>query len=335
MVENMVRWQMVLTEFVKDVLASPIQMVVATSAIFLTSIAAFAILYFFLQRFHNVSLVRYKNQTVIGSVVPLPAFQLSEALRKRIEVRVKNDLRLRDFVGASTNVAWQHFSQEHSLERQFPDSGTTFVRLRDITILGLSPTELIENSFRNYGLLKYKMMYRDNSFDVLFPIQVLQEYFQIRSVEDLQRRIQIGQLNPQEAALFRSLSAVAPKIRQQILEIRESQLFWLAERIKALGAEIEGGVDDKTRLTEIVYGQILSTMAPPGTQMEFDFNSLPLNPEPMDFVYMSTMLATSNVPSELVPITNDVRAAMWIQLMFSYFNLALLVAALVRLLKIG
>jgi hypothetical protein len=55
----------------------------------------------------------------------------------------------------------------------------------------------------------------------------------------------------------------------------------------------------------------------------------------MDFVYMSTMLATSNVPSELVPITTDVRVFMWLQLMFSYFNLALLVAALVKWLGIG
>ena len=55
----------------------------------------------------------------------------------------------------------------------------------------------------------------------------------------------------------------------------------------------------------------------------------------MDLLYMSTTLATSNVPSEITPVTNDVRAIMWTQLMLSYVILALMVAALAKWLKLA
>jgi hypothetical protein len=337
MIEALVRMKLVFNGFVQDILASSAQTVMAASVIFIISIAGFAMTYLFLYRFHQVSLVRYKGKTIMGAVVPLPAFQVSEALRNRVEVRVKNDLKLRAFAGSSTNVAWQSFSQDESLGRQFPKEGPRWLEFRDMIVLGLSPTQMIEQNFRKYGLLKFKItFYRDNMFDTIFPIQVLQEYFSITSVEDLQRKIQAGQLSDPEACLFQALSAAAPQIRREVFETRgEGQLLWLRERLIALVSEIEKKVEDRARLRDIFYGEVLKTMAPPGMQMEFQFDSLPLQPEVMDFLYTSTLLATSNVPSELVPVTNDVRVAMWLQLMFSYFNLALLVAALVKWLKIA
>jgi len=49
---------------------------------------------------------------------------------------------------------------------------------------------------------------------------------------------------------------------------------------------------------------------------------------------MSTMIATSNVPSEVTPITLDARIAIWIQIILSYFNLAIILAALLKILKL-
>lgn len=336
MIEFVVRMKMVITGFVQDIIANPGQLVAASAAIFIASIIGFSLLYVFLHRVHQVSLIRHKDKNIIGAVTPMPAFRLSDALQSRVEVQVKNDLRLRSFGDSSTNVAWQSFSQDDSLGRQFPEEGPRWREFRDMAVLGLSPTEMVEKNFQKYGLLKFKILfYRDNSFDVIFPIKVLHEYFRIQSVEDLQRRIHSGQLSPEEASLYNAATSIAPKIRTGVLEVKEGQLFWLREKLVGLVSEIEKHVDDKTRLRDVAYGEVLSTMAPPGMQIEFEFSSLPLHPELMDFVYMSTMLATSNVPSELVPITTDVRVFMWLQLMFSYFNLALLVAALVKWLGIG
>jgi hypothetical protein len=336
MIEFLVRLQIVVTEFIKEILANPLQTVIATGAIFLVSIAFFSSVYVFFYRFHRISIVRHSDKNIIGAVVPLPAFQLSEVLRKRIEVRVKNDLRLRDFAGNSTNVAWQSFSQDDYLSRQFPDEGPRWREFRDIAVLGLTPSDMVEKTFRRYGQLEFKIpFYRDNSFDVIFPIKVLREYFRIQSVEDLQLRMREGRLNPQENALFLATTSAAQQIRQSVLEAKSGQLGWLSDRLENLASEVERVADDKPRLRDIFYGEVLSAMAPPGMHIEFAFESLPLNPEWMDFIYMSTMLATSNVPSELTPVTTDVRIVIWIQLMLSYFNLALMVAALVKWLKIG
>lgn len=100
-------------------------------------------------------------------------------------------------------------------------------------------------------------------------------------------------------------------------------------------SEAERSARDRDRFRKIFYGEILSVLAPPSTVMEFQFDGLPLHPEVMDFLYMSTTIATSNIPGEIVPVTNDVRLTMWVQLMFSYFILALNVAALLKLLKIS
>ncbi|MGZ3805639.1 MAG: hypothetical protein ACXVB4_15590, partial [Pseudobdellovibrionaceae bacterium] len=104
-IEFVVRIKMAIGAFTESILSSPSSTVIATGAIFLVSIVVFALTYMFLHEFHQVSLVRYKDKNIVGGAVPLPAFQVSDALRKRIEVKAKNDLRLREFVGDSTNVA--------------------------------------------------------------------------------------------------------------------------------------------------------------------------------------------------------------------------------------
>jgi len=334
--EFLVRCKLTIEYFINQILADASYTVIATACIFVFSIFFFFLTYWFLDSFHQISLIRYKNINIIGSVVPLPAFQVSDSLKKRLEVKAKNDLRVRDFFGNTTNVSWQSFSQDDSISRQFPTEGNHWRDFHDQSILGLTPKEMVEDTFKKYGLLKYQLAaYRDNSFDILFPIKVMQEYFRVQSIVDLQNRINSGQLNPDESALFQKLSTIAPQIRTGILQQEsQSQLFWLSETLKRLATESENVVTDKERFRNIFYGEVLSILAPPGTQVEFFFDSLPLTPEPMDFLYMSTTIATSNIPGEIVPITNDVRLVMWFQLMISYFILALNVAAIIKWLKL-
>lgn len=334
--ELIVKWKFALQGLINQILSSPSTTFLVTAGIFVSSIVIFFLLYWFLHHFHQVSLVRYKNQNLIGFNIPLPAFQASDALRSRIEVRVKNELRLREFIGDSTNISWQSFSQDDLISRQFPQEGNRWRDFREMSVLGTTPQEMVETIFKKYGALKYRIVqYRDNYFDTIFPIKVMGEYFRVQSIEDLQRRIQAGALNPSEQALFAALSTIAPTIRNGIFQQgAEGQLFALSDFLIGRANEVSRGLDEPDRLKNIIYGEVLSTLAPSQTNMQFVFESIPIAPEPMDFLYLSTTIATSNLPGEIIPITNDVRAAIWIQLMLSYFILALNVAALLKWLKI-
>ena len=202
-------------------------------------------------------------------------------------------------------------------------------------MLGMSPVDLVERIFPKYGILKFRIIeYRDNSFAEVFPIKVMQEHFQLKSVEDLQRRLIENRLTSSESHIYESLRKSAIDIRTHVFQNGETgQLFLLSEFLKRVVGESENLIEGRERFRNIFYGEILATLA--SAKVDFEFNQLPLHPEPIDFLYMSTTLATSNMPSEIVPMTNDVRMLMWIQMMLSYFMLAFMVAALVRLLKIG
>jgi len=336
LMEFLLRFKLALIVLFDQILASPLLTFLSSAGLFFSSILFFFLVYWFLNTFHQVSITRHKDKNILGSVVPLPAFQVSDSLKKRLEVRVKNDLRVRDFAGNTSNVSWQSFSQDDSLSRQFPSEGNHWREFREMNLLGLTPTAMVEKEFKKYGLLRYKIaLYRDNAFTSIFPIKVLQEYFQVQSVVELQERIYSGRLNADEEAVFQSLSHSAHQILSHVLrQDSEGQLYWLSEFIMQQASETERSVKDKERFRNIFYGEILSVLAPPSTSIDFQFESLPLTPETMDFLYMSTTIATSNVPGEIVAVTNDVRLVMWTQLMFSYFILALNVAALLKLLKI-
>lgn len=336
MIETIVRMKLVLADWMREVFSRAGQTVIAAGVLFVSSIAVFALVYDFLQRFHEVNMIVYKGKVITGGVVPLPAFQLSEPLRKRLEIRVKNDLRLREFAGNSTNASWQSFSQNRLLDTQSVGwNEHDWTEFHDMNVLGLSPSKMVEKTFRRYSELKFRIVKcYDNSFDDRFPVQVLRAYSRIVPAEEVWRRVATNRLTLEETKLLQALKVAAPQIRQTVLEGTEGQLLFLSDRLVGLASDVAKQAEDKPRLKDVFYGEVLSTLASE-TQIEFLFDSLPLRPEFMDFVYMSTLLATSNVPSELVPVTNDVRIAVWFQLMFSYFSLALLVAALVKWLGLG
>ena len=335
--ESFVRLKFAIEGFFNQIIASPALTFLATASFFLVSIIFFFLVYWFLHHFHQVSMVRFKDKNIIGAVLPLKAFSASDSLRVRLEVKVKNDLRLRSFGANTTNVSWQNFSQDNSISRQFPDDGDHWKDFREMNVLGTTPQEMVEETFKKYGVLSYTVnAYKDNYFDQLFPVRVMQEYFKEQSVEALQLRIQNNSFrNENEKLLYQKLSTAAPNIRAQLFHPgTEGELFFLSERIIHFTRDIISGFEDPGRLKNIVYGEVLSNFVHPRTDMQFNFNSLPLDPEPMDFLYLSTTIATSNIPGEIIPITNDVRVIIWVQLMLSYFILALNVAALVKWVKI-
>lgn len=333
MVELFYKLKLTLISIKQDILSDAVYLFSFSMIMFFSSIIIFAGIYYFLFKLHEISIVQFHKRNLIGFATPLPAFHISETLKTRIEVEAKNDLRITDF---SNNIFWQSFSEDRSLQRSFPDSANHWDNFREDFRLGVTPIELVEKNFQKHWPIQITIQdYRDNSFDIIFPIRVLQEYFEIVSVEDLQRRIQLNQLSFEEASTYNALLQIAPKIRINIFEIRTPfSIGELSNKMKQFADEILPLSPKHERMKSIIYGEILNILAPSQTILSFNFAPLTLRPEKMDFVYMSTMIATGNVPSEVTPLTNDSRAWIWLQSIFSYFNLAVIVAALLKLFKI-
>ncbi|MES2963162.1 MAG: hypothetical protein V4760_04670 [Bdellovibrionota bacterium] len=335
--EWLIRTKMVVSIIFQEILESPLYLLVTTSVAFFCSIAVFSGIYYFLHRYHLASVEMYRNQATYGGRTPLPAFQISDILRKRLEVRAKNDLRLINFRAALTNVKWQNFSRDRSMLRQFPGEAEQWDDFRDRMVTGLSPMEMVESKFSEYGLVTVSVTsYRDNSFDQIFPLMVMGEYFEAKSLKEMHDRIMSGPLLPDEAQLLSELRIAASEIRVSILENSKPRELWqIGAQLKNVADKTVASAAKKNRLREILYGEVLSTLSPPTSQLEFNFQTMPMEPEFLDFVWLSSTVGTSNIPSELTPLTNDARLVMWLQLMLSYFILALLVAALVKMIGLA
>jgi hypothetical protein len=335
--EWIVRTKLAIWGIVQSVFENPRDLMIAASLLFFGSIALFAGLYYFLHRYHLVSAEIYKNQVMLGGSNPLPAFQMSDVMRKRFEVKAKNDLRLWDIGGQLTNVKWQSFSRDRLGQRQFPADAKQWDDFHDRGVTGLTPTDMIEKTFKQYGLVSISVSaYRDNSFDQIFPIKVMSEYFEVPSIVVLQNRLAAGNLSLPEQKLWAVLQTVAPEIRVAVLQQTNLRPLWtVAEQMKSFADRISEGAEKKERIRDIVYGETLSVLAPPGTQLEFNFQTMPMHPEFFDFIWLSSTVGTSNIPSELTPLTNDARTLIWLQLMGSYFLLALIVAAFAKFIKLA
>ena len=275
----------------------------------------------------------YKGKRLHNFTQAIPAFKLSETLRDRISIRAKNDLRIRDFVGETTNVTWQQFSQDRSFQRQFPDQASSWDDFKDTHTRGMTPSVLVEKVFPQYGLVELKISkYTDNSFHHFFPLKVVAEVFQ-RPLPEIDHLYRSEALSKEQRDLFDALATVALEIQTHLLQKTDAQkLVWVSEYMKGAAEKCAKFSPDSSRFKDIFYGEILATLAGPISIVQFNFDGMPLTPNLGDFIYMSTLIGTSNIPSEITPITSDARLVTWMQLIVSYFLLALNVAAIIRLL---
>ncbi|KYG62883.1 hypothetical protein AZI87_16585 [Bdellovibrio bacteriovorus] len=322
---------------------SPISMLITCLGLFLINIAVFAVVYWLIFHWQNISAVSHDSKTYIGRLSPTPAFNFSESLKTTLMIDAINDLRLQKNADSISKAPWVSFSEDKSIYRQFGENPDTPDAIREISRLGLTPSQLIEKQFKKYGELKIEFRFNgtenglSNINEMLIPIMM--EYFREPSATAMSNRVINASppMSVDELRLFSSLQRALEHLHKQVFQPQTTTLERLSTAIQeSYSLLIENqNFPEIERLKNIFYGETLKALGKYNLEIIFDLNSLMMRPRFLDFVYTSTMVATNNVPSEIIPITDNVRFLIWIQMMISYFNLAIVVAVVAKILKLA
>lgn len=329
-------------EFFKTIVGSPPLTFFSSALFFFFSIFVFAYLYLLIHSVHKVNITRIDGLNIQNAKMPIYAFEISDSLKKKYEIKAKNDLLVKPSIGGFSNYSWGHFTsvfkELHERSKADQKEGEKILNLSKIATLGITATELVENTFHKYPNVTYVIdNYIDNSFETIFPALVLANY-KTENVGEMLRKINEGNLTPEVQAILTELKLIMPKLKGNILENKgRHTLFDLTRFLTEYSRILETKAFNPEVIRESFYAEILSIIAT-GTDIKLEFDNYvsSLNfPDFWDLLQISATIATTNTTSDLVPITNDARAVMWVQLILSYFILALNIAALTKLLNLS
>ena len=300
--------------------------------VLVVSLIAFGCWYYFLDKHYRASDTIYKGKLLRGFMINEKAFILSDILKQKIEVTAKNALRIRNFIGDNTNVSWQSFQKTRLFLHMPPDQKEKMEEFHDILLLGVSATEMVEETFKRYGLLKFSIItYRDNSIEQTFPRSITAQFLK-KPVSLIDKQLRNGSATDLEKNLFVELQGVAKTLRQSTFQDgKTGYLFRLSEHLKTIADGIEKKMTLGSEFREVFYAEILAMLAPPQTHIEFEFSSLPLVPSFSDFFYLSIVIGTGNIPSEITPLALIARVSVWVQLVFSYLMLGVFIGIIANI----
>ncbi|MBC8198462.1 MAG: hypothetical protein H8E80_00220 [Desulfobacteraceae bacterium] len=296
------------------------------------SLIAFGCWYYFLDKHYRRPDIIYKGKLLRGFVIKGKAFILSDILKQKREVTAKNALRIRDFIGDNTNVSWQSFLKTRLFLHMSPDQKEKMEEFHDIQLLGVSVTEMVEEIFKHYGLLKFSIItYQDNSIEQTFPRSIAAQFLK-KPISLIDKQLRNGSATDFEKRLFVELQRVAKILRKNIFQDgKKGNLAWLSKHLKTIADSIEKELTLGLEFREVFYGEILAMLAPPQTHIEFEFSSLPLVPSFGDFFYLSIVIGTGNIPSEITPLALIARVSVWAQLVFSYLMLGVFIGVIANI----
>lgn len=299
-------------------------------------ILAFTFIYSITQKLHLAAVENYKGKTLQGFKTPTPAFILTGEIKTRVQIKALNELFLNKFGNQILNMHWRSFNQDNSLIRQFPNEKQNQSDFNDVFTRGLKPSNLVDEAFNKYWSVEFNInSYRDNIFLELFPFKVMNEFAE-ETIDAFKNRINQNLLTPQEINLYNELIKTSNILLQNVLTNHKTQNFGnLSMLLNNEYNKLDPYVwKDKARFKEIFFGMFLDTLTNPGVEITYNLEKLIEYPTFTDFFYFSSMVATNNVPSDILPVTDDARFIVWIQMMLSYFLLALLIGVVLNALKL-
>lgn len=322
------------------VLESSLAFVIFGIFLFVFCIFSFSIIYWFIFHWQNISTISFEKKSYTGVVSPVPAFSFSDSFKTTLKINAINELRLQMIGTQISQSFWMGFSEDKSIYRQFGQDPETADPIKTMSRLGITPIQLVEDKFQKFNELKIKLVFsgneqRNTNVDRLL-IPIMMEYFKEPSASALSSRVFEAKMTLPELKLYSKLQLALEILSQKVFRDQETTFGNLKMSIQmAFDKLIENeSFAELERLKSIFYGEVLSSLALYNVQIKFELDSLSLKPRFIDFIYMSTMVATNNIPSEITPVTDNVRFLIWIQMMISYFILALLVAAFSKILKL-
>lgn len=312
-----------LKTFFINVLSHPVSTLFTLVVLFFGSLVLFWIIYIFLHHSSLANIHIYKGRKLHGFTLPTYAYLISGELLEQKLVEAQNELRLSKRFGDYV-PNWQSFSQDTSLERQFPDQKESQERFKDTFTRGMLPSELIEVVFAKYSDIQFRFTsYRDNSLKEQLPFHVIQEYYGLL-VEETKHKI----LTEQKKYL--ALQKVAEKLLRVLTSREVSNLGRLHFALKMAMEDVKE-FKDKEKVKEFVYGYFLNVVGSYQVAMKFDFSGYKPRATYFDLFYLSLQNSTSNRPSDITPVTYCAKIVSWLQLLFSYFLLAFSVATIISL----
>ena len=187
--------------------------------VLLVGLPAFGCWYYFLDKhYRRTPDTIYKGKRIRGLVIAGKAFMLSDILKQKIEVTAKNALRIRNFIGDNTNVSWQSFQRSRLFPHMSPDQQEKMEEFHDIQLLGVSATEMVEETFKCYGLLKFSIItYRDNSIEQTFPRSIAAQFLN-KPISLIDKQLRNGSATDFEKRLFVELQKMAKTLRKSIFQ---------------------------------------------------------------------------------------------------------------------
>lgn len=317
------------------VFANSLYLLLSTFVIFVFFVLLFYCGYVFLHHYQLQNITYHKEKRIIGAQNYIHAFKISDSLGELKLIEAKNDLLIQKMWG-NDYPKWMSFSQDRSLQRQFPDGANHWDDFQDTMTLGVSPKEMVENRFQKYGAVVFKIEnYHDNSIVSIFPFQVLQEFYQL-DVQGTNNKIaELYQASPNNNVHL-DLVSVATKLKDKLFDNRnQSDLFSLRQLLMETTDTIGINSSEKEKIKNVIYGQVLSTIGTYQVQIKFDFSFMGFQPFHSDLFYLSLMNSTSNPPQDIVPVIGVTKFLCWLQVTISYFLLAFIVAVLLKILKIS
>jgi hypothetical protein len=200
---------------------------------------------------------------------------------------------------------------------------------KDTTLIGMDSITMVDQIFKKYHLLELRVIhYRDNIFDQIFPMRLAATWTG-QGPAKFNQKVLSNQLNEKEQSTYALAQETGRIIKPQIFKsgvvtrlgnIHQS-LNGLADKHSEIGIE-------KQDFKRGLYSQVLYLMAPPSMNIEFNYDTLYSDPSFWDFFHFSTIVGTSNVPSDITAISGTARFVVWAQLIWSYLLLGVLIAGI-------
>ncbi|MBF0313626.1 MAG: hypothetical protein HQK52_09425 [Oligoflexia bacterium] len=303
-----------------------------TLAIFLLSIAFFAILYWLIFRFSLVSYKIIEGNVVTGFDSPMPSMVVNSSLLTRKIIKAKNDLLLSDFMGETINHRWHIFSLTKIDRSSWSSAEQEKWRVFDKQISSEQiPTDIVEKKFSEHENVFIERERISLGISADTHVHLTLKILGI-PLEELNRRLSNNQ--QYEIDVLNISKTIVDEIERVISSGNRISLQILRSELMNIVRAHEQAITDKKSLAEGVYSIALSALASnnPSTG-KFDLTGLKDQPTIFDFLYFSLLLGTSNTSDVLIPISTTARLLVWLQILWSYIILSLFIGMFVDVFK--
>jgi len=294
---------------------------------YLASILLFSIGYYFLYRASLKPRVLKRSRRISGLRHEFLAFYPSDMFKARASNEAINGLRLLDFLGEVKVDRWHSFDKGQMLA--VSEMGAD--ELAEQRLLDVSATELVEKIFTKYGSVELKPKDRrpfDSFKDVVIPAfdrllltteksgKMASEYNDMFSLE----AVKLGR-------------NVAVEVREVIPPDEFVALREITGRVKKIAEKYCPDSCKMEEFKEVFYSQVLFALSMNnGCYVDLDKNKPRVGY--FDFLYLSSVIGTVNVASELTPARGMPRAMTSVQLLTSFLMLGVIVGAMVNAIAI-